>query len=242
MKQKQSKNEPTSFDAFAVKEDANYSNMKNNIITQSTRVCELVSDASKFAAYYNELTNNIVSAMNEMIKTYNKTGKRAILVDIYDAVVGGINWDELKTKFATDMNTKGPLKLPQYKSISTDLKRHKIDLYDTDVLVDMYANMDETTVRKFAKLQEDATNNLYELVDNVTAFESALCAYRTDTIAVMKSNIPVLYALHVNYAKAVMAKDPKIPENVTINGKVIPFQKTQKAFISGALRKIILDE
>lgn len=235
-------NKPVAFDAFAVKEDANFSQMKNNIITQSTRVCEILSDASKFSAHYEDLTNNIIGSMNEMISHYNKAGKKSILVDIFEAVTGDIDWDQLKTQFQSDMMTKGNLKLPKYTPISTDLKRFKIDLYDTDILFDMHSNMDEYTVKEFAKAQEEANNNLYELIDNVTAFESGLCSYRTSAIAAMKENVKVLYTLHVNYAKAIMNKDPKIPDSTTVNGKVITFQKGQKPFILAALRKIILDQ
>lgn len=234
-------NVPTSFDSFNVKEDSNFSQMKNNIITQSTRICEIISDASKFSTFYNDLTNNIVGSMNDMIRMYVKAGKRAILVDVYDALIDSTDWDSLKTRFKTDVVSAGPLALPKWNSISTDLKRFKIDVYDTDILVDMYSNMDESTVKHFAKSQEDANNKLYELIDDVGAFESALCNYRTKTIEIMKQNIEVLYALHVNYAKAVVAKEQKIPDQITINGKVIKFQTGQKPFITEALKKIILE-
>lgn len=228
------------FTDFTIKEDSNYSQMKNNIITQSTRICEIVSDASKFGSFYNELTNNIVSSMNEMIRTYVKTGRTAILVDIYDELVSQTDWNGLKERFKAAMTDPKPYPLPKYTSISTDLKKFKIDVYDADVLVDMYTNMDEDTVKQFAKSQEEATNNLYELVEDVTAFENALCAYRTKTVATMKANIDVLFALHVNYAKAVTANSPKIPDTTTVNGKVIKFQKAQKAFICDALKTILI--
>lgn len=214
--------------------------MKNNIITQSTRVCELVSDASKFGTYYNELTNNIVASMNDMIRMYIKTGRRAVLVDIYEALVEQTDWNALKDRFKQDASTKLPLPIPKYKSISTDLKRFKIDTYDTDILADMYSNMDESTVKAFAKSQEEATNNLYALVDDVSAFEANLCGYRTATITAMKDTIETLYTLHVNYAKAIMNKEPKIPETVTVHGKAIKFQKAQKPFICDALKAILL--
>lgn len=235
-----SKPTPTGFTDFTIKEDSNYSQMKNNIITQSTRICEIISDASKFGSFYNELTNNIVSSMNEMIRTYVKTGRTAILVDIYDELVSQTDWNGLKERFKIAMTNPNPFPLPKYTSISTDLKKFKIDTYDSDVLVDMYTNMDEDTVKQFAKSQEEATNNLYELVDDVTAFENALCAYRTKTVATMKANIDVLFALHVNYAKAVTANSPKIPDTTTINGKVIKFQKGQKPFICDALKTILI--
>ena len=228
------------FTDFAVKESSDYSQMKNNIITQSTRVCEIVSDASKFGTYYNDLTNNIVSSMNDMIRMYIKTGRRAILVDIFDALVEQTDWNSLKERFKADAASKQPLKIPKYTPISTDLKRFKIDTYDTDVLVDMYSNMDESTVKAFAKSQDEATNNLYALVDDVSAFETNLCSYRTATITTMKANIETLYALHVNYAKAIMNKEAKIPETITLNGKPIKFQKAQKPFITDALKAIIL--
>lgn len=214
--------------------------MKNNIITQSTRICEIVSDASKFGSFYDELTNNIVSSMNEMIRTYVKTGRTAILVDVYDELVSQTDWNSLKDRFKVAMTDPKPLPIPKYTSISTDLKKYKIDAYDTDVLVDMYTNMDEDTVKLFAKSQEEATNNLYELVDDVTAFENSLCAYRTKTVATMKSNIEVLFALHVNYAKAITSGSAKIPDTTTINGKVIKFQKGQKPFICDALKTILI--
>lgn len=226
---------------FAIKEDSNYSQMKNNIITQSTRICEIVSDAGKFGAFYDELTNNIVSSMNDMIDLYVKNGKKTILIDIYDALVNDTNWDALKDKFKVDMATKGGLPIPKYTTISTNLKRFKIDKYDTDILVDMYSNMDEETVKHFAKSQEDAVNELYSIIDEVTNFETSLCAYRAATIATMKENINTLYALHVNYAKAILNKDPKTPSTISINGKAITFQKGQKPFICDALKKILLE-
>lgn len=238
----QKQSSPVSFENFTVKEDEHNSSIKNDIITQSTRIHEIVSDASKFNTYYNELVDNIVHSMNSMIDSYNKTGKKAIFVDIYEAVVAQTDWNELKERFKNDVVSQKPLSIPQYTSISTNLKKYKIDKYDTDVLVDMYSTMDEDTVRKFAKSQEDAVNNLYELVDNVTAFENDLCAYRTKTIETMKRNVETLYALHVNYAKALMSNSSKVPETVNINGKAIAFQKGQKPFICNALKEILLQQ
>lgn len=231
---------PVSFTDFAVKEDGNYSQMKNNIITQSTRICEILSDATKFGSYYNELTNNIVASMNDMIAMYVKAGRKAVLVDIYEALVEQTDWNNLKDRFKNDVGGNTPLQIPKYTAISTDLKRYKIDKYDSDVLVDMYSYMDEDTVKQFAKSQDEATQNLYTLVDDVTTFENNLCAYRTKTIETMKANMEVLYKLHVNYAKAIVAGNAKIPDTVTINGKAIKFQKAQKAFILDALKTILL--
>lgn len=232
----------STFNAFEVKESADYSQMKNNIITQSTRVCEIISDPGKFGAYYEELNNNVVSSMNEMIKMYVKSGRRAVLVDIYDALVEQTDWNSLKDRFKIDINKPNNMTIPKYTSINTNLKKYSIDLYDTDLLMDMHSNMEEQTVREFAKAQKQATTNLYNLVDDVTAFENDLCAFRTQTIAVMKNNIECLYALHVNYAKACINKVQKIPESTTINGKIIKFQRGQKPFICDALKTILLTD
>lgn len=231
-----------SFNAFEIKESQDYSQMKNNIITQTTRICEIISDAGKFGSFYEELTNNIVSSMNTMIKTYVKTGRRSILIDIYDALVEQTDWTALKERFKVDATKSGMLKLPKYTPINTNLKRFTIDTYDEDILYDMYSNMEESTVREFAKAQRDATNNLYSLIDDVSSFETSLCAYRTQTLEVMKQNIECLYALHVNYAKACMNKEIKAPESTVINGKVIKFQHGQKPFIIEALKVLLLSE
>lgn len=220
-------------------ENENYSQMKNNIITQSSRVAEILSHAGKFKAYYNELTNNVVESMNSMVKNYVKNSKKAILIDIYDGIASGIDFKNLRTKFNSDMSSKEKLTIPKYNNVNFDLDGYDIDQYDTDVLVNMFSNLDVKTVKKFAAFQDEAIANLSTLVDDLTEFESGLCSFRTNAVQKMKNNVDVLYAIHVNYAKAIMNKHKNIPEFVTVNGKNIKLVKSQRDFILGGLKTLI---
>lgn len=225
--------------SLSFEENENYSQMKNNIITQSSRVAEILSHAGKFRAYYNELTNNVVESMNSMVKNYVKNSKKAILIDIYDGIASSIDFKNLRTKFNSAMASKENLTIPKYNNVNFDLDGYDIDPYDTDVLVNMFSNLDVKTVKKFAAFQDEAIANLSTLVDDLTEFESGLCSFRTNAIQKMKNNVDVLYAIHVNYAKAIMNKNKNIPEFVTVNGKNIKLVKSQRDFILNGLKTLI---
>lgn len=222
-----------------LEEDENYSQMKNNIISQSSRIAEILSHAGKFKAYYDELTNNVVDSMNTMIKSYMKKGKNAILIDIYDGVAGSIDFENLKLKFKSDMSSKNNLVVPKYEEVNFNLDSYNIDQYDTDILVNMFQNLDVGTVKKFARFQDEAIANLSAVVDDLTNFENGLCAFRTNAIQKMKNNVDVLYAIHVNYAKAVLKKSKNIPECVTVGSKNIKLMKSQREFILNGLKTLI---
>jgi hypothetical protein len=177
--------------------------------------------------------------MNAQVKNYVENSKKAILYDIYDGVVSGIDFDSLKKKFKSDMSVKGNLKVPQYEKVNFNLDNYDIDEYETDVLVNMYSNMDEKTVKKFARYQDEAVANLQNLVDGVTDFESNLCAFRVNAIQKMKENVNTLYAIHTNYAKAIMNKNKNLPESVSIAGKDVKLIKSQKEFILNGLKTLI---
>ena len=220
-------------------ENENYSQMKNNIIGQSSRIAEILTHGGKFKTYYEELMNNVVESMNAQIRSYVENSKKAILYDIYDGVVGNIDFSELKDKFKADMKKKGNVSVPKYEKVNMDLDGYDIGEYETDVLVNMYSNMDEKTVKKFAKYQDEALSNLSNVIDDVTDFESNLCSFRNKAIEKMKNNVDLLYAIHVNYAKAVMNKNKNIPECVSIGGKQVKLSKSQKEFITNGLKVLI---
>lgn len=224
---------------FSHTENENYSQMKNNIINQSSRIAEILSHGGKFKTFYNELTNNIVDSMNKMIKDYVKSGKKAIVYDIYDGVIESINFENLKSRFNTDVKSKVPLNVPQYSEFEDSLENYTIDKYDSDILANMYSNIDESTVKKFAKLQEEAINNLSDVIDSVTAFENELCNYRVNAVECFKKNVEGLYAMHVNYARMIIRKDKDVPNTMKYGGKSIKMYKGQKEFIMNGLKTLL---
>lgn len=217
----------------------NYSPMKNNILEQSARICELVSDAGKFSTFYNELNDNIIATMNEMIKQYTKNSRKAIRIDVFDEVMKTIKWSDLNEKLREDIKNKQPIKIPKFKPIDTNMKKFSIDLYDNDSIVDMYSYMDEETVEKFAESQDEAIEKLHTLADDVTTFETSLCAYRAKTVEKMVANIDSLYALHANYVRAIKNKQTDLPISKTIGDKEIKFYKSQKEFITNGIKSLL---
>lgn len=216
--------------------DESYSQMKNNIIEQSSRIEEILSHGGKFKSYYNELINNIITSMNTMIKSYTKDSKQSIMIDIFDGVMSNINFDELKQRFNTDIKNKKILRVPVYKNIGkiTD----KISTYNYDTIINMHELCDEDGAKEFIKLQKNAIDDLSDVVESLTNFENNLCEYRRNSIETMMKNVEGLYSIHVNHAKAILNKD-ELKEYINYGNKELKLYKGQKEFITNSLKTLL---
>lgn len=232
-------------------ENQSFSPMKNNIIDQSSRIYEIVSDASKFKKYYNELINNIIDSMNNQCASYERNSKKSIKIDIYDNVMESINWDGLQKQLVDD--------LKRNKSVrDTNLTWHNIgnmnsfviEKYDIDPIINMYSNYGEESVKEYAKYMKEAINNLNEIRTYIDEFEQGLCNYRSNAVRIiLEKNIPILYEIHYKYVKDIMNGKKKKnatlrdePANVVLNGINIELKRSQKEFFTTSLKKLICSE
>lgn len=231
-------------------EDQSFSPMKNSIIDQSSRIYEIVSDASKFKKYYNELVNNIIDSMNNQCASYERNSKKSIKIDIYDNVMESINWDGLQKQLVNDLKRNRSIR-------DTDLTWHDIgntnsfviEKYDIDPIINMYSNYGEESVKEYAKYMKEAINNLNEIRTYIDEFEQGLCNYRSNAVRIiLEKNIPILYEIHYKYVKDIMKGKKNTssrvdePKNVVLNGINIELKRSQKEFFTTSLKKLICSE
>lgn len=232
-------------------EDQSFSPMKNSIIDQSSRIYEIVSDASKFKKYYNELVNNIIDSMNNQCASYERNSKKSIKIDIYDNVIESINWDGLQKQLVDDLKRNRSVR-------DIDLTWHdigntnsfSIEKYDIDPIINMYSNYGEESVKEYAKYMKEAINNLNEIRTYIDEFEQGLCNYRSNAVRIiLEKNIPILYEIHYKYVKDIMKGKKKKnvtsgdeSANIMLNGINIELKRSQKEFFTTSLKKLICSE
>lgn len=240
------------------KEQESFSPMKNNIIDQSSRIYEIISNAAKFKKYYNELVNNIVDSMNNQCCSYERNSKKSIKIDVYDNVMENIDWNGLQNKLVTDLkqnkNVVGDENLI-WNDIG-DVKGFSIEKYDIDPIINMYSNYGEESVKEYAQYMKEAINNLNEVGSSIDEFERCLCDFRTNAIKIiLEKNIPVLYEIHYKYVKNLMNKKKGKRrlngdsnggsggdgESVVLNGIKIELKRSQKEFFTSSLKKLIVN-
>lgn len=220
-------------------EKESFSPMKNNIIEQSARIHEIVSNAGKFKKYYNELVNNVIDSMNNQCDSYERNSKKAIKADIYEMVMKSINWDALQKKLVADLKGNKRLEsIPEWEDIEEpDVE---IEKYDTDAVVNMYSNFNEENVKDYSRYMKEAINGLTDVIKGIDDFENALCEYRSETVKnILEKNVPVLYAVHYRYVRDLMNKKKNIEANVMVGGVNLELKKSQKEFFEKSLKKFL---
>lgn len=229
--------------------ESNESPMQQTIIEQCDRIEEILREPTKFKAFYNELLNGIIESLNNQIKAYVKNSKQAIKVDIYDMTVEKIDWKTLRTNLESAVKALNKNKQSAIESYSTftakyvrlgSVKQYNIPSYDVDPVVNMYSNFAEDTVKVYSKCMKVAINNLNDLKNDVSEFESELCGYRDSSISVMLQNVEVLYNIHLAYIKGiVLNKNPST--EVTIANIKLELIRSQEQFIKTSLRKLLCE-
>lgn len=190
-------------------EDSNegQSPMKANILEQTGRIAEILTDARKFKKYYDELVNNIIDSMNNQCQSYERNSKKSIKMDIYDCVVESINWDALQKRLVQDLKSDEVVNdrnFAKWQDLG-NLDDYEIEKYDIDPIISMYSNYCEESVKNYSRYMKEAMSNLNELSASVDEFEKALCDYRESAVKlILDKNIWVLYGIHLNYVKKLM--------------------------------------
>ena len=179
------------------KEHQSFSPMKNNIIDQSSRIYEIISNATKFKKYYNELVNNIIDSMNNQCSSYVRNSKKSINIDIYDNVMNCIDWNALQNKLVKDLKSNKDIENlnTEWTDIG-DVTEFDIEHYDIDPIINMYSNYGVDSVKEYAKYMKEAINNLREVKNNVDEFEQGLCEYRKNA-----SLTPLNVCIQINLQK-----------------------------------------
>ena len=227
------------------KESESFSPMKNNIIEQSARVYEIITNAGTFKKYYNELVNNVIDSINSQCRSYERNSKKSIKMDIYDNVVESIDWSNLQKVLADELKSgKKPVDNETFEwSDIGDLSEYHIELYDVDPIINMYSNYGEDSIKEYAKYMDEAVENLNELKDYIEDFEQDLCNFRSRAVkTILEKNVPTLYNIHYRYVNDLLHKKKVIADKVKLGGVDITLKKSQKEFITSTLKKMILNE
>ena len=223
-------------------QDPNISPMKSSISSQVSRIEEIISNASLFKEHYTELSSNIVPSVSQQIHSYVKNAKRSILVDVYELVVEAIDWADLQTKLANQLKTKKPTTQPAVESWKRLSKPSaSIEPFDDDVLTNMLLNCDVDHVKDFSKYRKLCHSQIEELLSSIDAFETDMCEYRTAAVQTMLENVSILFDCHYNYVSDMYYKH-KAPQTIIIDGQEIKLKKSQKDFITSALKQLIVKQ
>lgn len=218
-------------------DDPNISPMKASILTQTSRIEEIISNASLFRENYSELTTNIIASINQQIRSYVKNSKRSILIDIYELVIDSIDWNDLQAKLANRLKSKQPsADPPAWKPLPKPST--SIELFDDDAVTNMLLNCDTEHVKDFSKYRKLCRSQIADLLSDIDAFEAELCEYRTSAVKLMVENVSILFDYHYNYVSDMFYKHKASP-SVIINNQEIQLKKSQKEFITSALKQLI---
>ncbi len=214
--------------------------MKAGISNQIERVKQIISNAQVFKENYTELTENIISSINSQLKSYNRNSRKAIMIDIYDMVTEAINWDDLQQSLTSKMKSKTTNVQPSTWTPMPPLNVSKLPTCDDDAIVNMFINCDEVTAKEFSSFRKLATAELNDILTNVDDFETSLINYRTTCVKlILSKNIQPLFDIHFNYVNDLFHKRKSIPTTITINGKQVTLIKSQREFITNALKTLI---
>ena len=214
--------------------------MKAGISNQIERVKQIISNAQVFKENYTELTENIISSINSQLKSYSRNSRKAIMIDIYDMVTEAINWDDLQQSLTSKMKSKTTNVQPSTWTPMPPLNVSKLPTFDDDAIVNMFINCDEVTAKEFSSFRKLATAELNDILTNVDDFETALINYRTTCVKlILSKNIQPLFDIHFNYVNDLFHKRKNIPTTTPINGKRVTLIKSQREFITNALKTLI---
>lgn len=214
------------------------SEIKENIKLIISQITQIINEPLQFKDNYSQLTNSLISQLNSTIKGYVKNAKRSILKDIKDTVNASIDYESLKLKFKNDIRDKNlNLEPIEWIKIDTKLSKYNIESFDGDMINDLYLLMDNETVKKFARCQNDIMESLNNIIEQCDEFEEKLAAFRIETIKSMTNNITFLYRTHLNNARMMLNKQsPEI--NINLNDRNIEWKTSQKEFINSVIDNI----
>ena len=211
--------------------------MKSSILEQKARILEIINNANLFKTSYQQLISNIIPSVNQQLKSYIKNGKKSILVDIRELVIESIDWQAEQDKLVQR------LKDNKYINISStwqhiDKPTATINQFDDDVFTNMLLNCSTENVKEFQKYRKLAKSQLDELINDIDTFEQELCDYRSETVKTMMSNINILFDYHFNYVFDIFNKH-KTNETLLIDNKEVVLKKSQKEFITSAIKTLL---
>ena len=211
--------------------------MKQSIIEQQNRVLEIINNANLFKNNYQQLVSNIIPSINQQLKSYVKNGKKAINADIYELVMESINWEEQQKKLAQRLKSNKHINnMISWQHITKPSAT--IDKLDDDVFTNMIINCDPEHVKDFQKYRKQAKSQLNELINDIDEFEKTLCDYRSEAVKTIMKNINLLFDIHFNYVLDIFNK-LKTNDAVIIGDKEIKLKKSQKEFITSAIKQLI---
>jgi hypothetical protein len=217
-----------------MRENSDYSPMKNHIIDQCARILELVRSKELFCAHTEDFSN-IVAAMNEQICNYNRAARRAVLRDVYEDIIEHhVNWEQLKEHLADAMRSPELYNGRELPRIPTT--KNKLKEYDDEEILMMLQAKNPCNHR------QSVIRSLEMLVLAIDVYESNMCAYRRQVHQVVREMIDILYQRHANYVKAMV--HPAVLragdlDTLTYDGKTMKIAKSQQQFLREALTFIL---
>ena len=116
-----------------------------------------------------------------------------------------------------------------------------LELMDNDPFINMFLNCSVENVKEFQRYRKCARETLRSTLEDIETFEQELCQYRASIIELIRSNVQTLFDYHYNYVNDVFHKKAT-SSSVIINGKTIQLKKSQKDFIVGSLRALIVQK
>jgi hypothetical protein len=206
----------------------NGSVLKNFMISQCSRIQEIISSKELFDIHFQDIMNGIIPAINTQIHDYNITARKAIMVDVHEGLIEDINFKELHDRLTEFIKNKTYYEMDDIEKIGAI--KLKLDKLDDDTFITMFHS------KSPLKYSKQINNELFELIENIEEYENKMSNIRTKIFAIMKNNIETLYKYHANYVKSLINKE-EFKNKLSLT---TPLVKSQSQFIKDALSEMLL--
>jgi hypothetical protein len=237
---------------FLFKEDSSYSQFKNTSIRDLNRIHQCLSDAKNFKNDYEGLINGVIVGLNTQLRDYKSKSNKAIRSEIFLAMKKSLEKDSVseELKISLDNNVK-PTNSLTYKDIPAP---PEFDFeFEDEFIVNMFEHLPDdfnddfqkrwkkSEKKEYAANKNEATRSIKEFLKSIDRLEDEFCDYRTRTISLMNDNLKYLIAVHYNYAYSIKNKLTDIKEEkfITLEGKKIKLQPSQRQFLTNALTMLL---
>ena len=204
---------------------------------QKASITQTIRNKEAFTSSYEDIVQNIIPAINNQLKMYQKASIKAIKKEIYNEAIKAINFDELKMKIKNDFSAR-QFPSPAMENLKLPSIESELTLIDSAYFDDLYMQLAETD-KKYAKAGLEIDEHLNEVLNDLANFERDLCQYRDSSIHYLLSKVQYL----VNcYELEVLNLTQKQPHRETFNlnhKTVVPFPMHLDAFVQGCFNGLI---
>ena len=204
---------------------------------QIASITQTIRNKEAFTASYEDIVQNIIPAVNNQLKMYQKASIKAIKKEIGAEALKTINFDELKMKIKNDFAAK-TFPSPAIEELKLPSPETELTFIDSSYFDELYMQISETD-KKYAKAGLEIDEHLNEVINDLANFEHDLCRYRDASIQYLSSKVQYLVNCYELEVLNITQKQPH-RETFNINRKtIVPFPMHLDAFIQACFNGLI---